>query len=296
MGDRETIDYDPVEVMLLEGRRALSSGDTEKARWFFDQVLQKRPDDPRALLGLGYVDRKSETPEEIAQSGAEQQIVDLVKEKKYEEALDVLHREALTKPGDKTIAKSIAHLEAHLIRRGLAVLGGPDAYWLASAGAVGPLVDLLNGERTIREVIEEANVPKMEAIRRLVALSDAGLSEQVDAKRRSGVVSIAPMVALGGKPEPPVDLVERMAQSSNPPPRSEGPPLRDPEDIPRVVHADLHLDDDVPERPSMSRALGAPPERLPEESSGKPAGLMMLLFVILALGGVGVAAAMGAFG
>lgn len=114
---RETIDYNPIEAFIEQGRLHLSKGENEKARWCFEQVLERRPEDPRALLGLSHI-RKSQHPSTV--SGGvklDLEVLQLVKEKRYEEALDLLRQERLRRPDDAAVARSIEHLEKHIQKK-----------------------------------------------------------------------------------------------------------------------------------------------------------------------------------
>lgn len=132
MSNRETLDYDPVDALIEQGRRELAAGKIEKAQWCFEEVLRRRPDEPRALLGLSYAARKSESPPSSdANEAAERQdqlegaasvlsvdveVVDLVREKRYSEALQKLRAELTKRPEDRALLRSIAHLERHIGR------------------------------------------------------------------------------------------------------------------------------------------------------------------------------------
>lgn len=126
MSNRETLDYDPVDALIEQGRRELAAGKIEKARWCFEEVLTRRPDEPRALLGLSYAARKSEAPgteaNKAEQEGAasvlsaEVEVVVLVREKRYDEALAKLRAELTKRPDDAALLRSIAHLEQHINR------------------------------------------------------------------------------------------------------------------------------------------------------------------------------------
>ncbi|MFK7998218.1 MAG: hypothetical protein AB8H86_01430 [Polyangiales bacterium] len=132
MSNRETLDYDPVDALIEQGRRELTDGNIEKARWCFEEVLRRRPDEPRALLGLSYAARKSDMPPSMDEaSEAEQkaeladaasvlsvdvEVVVLVREKRYGEALVKLRAELSKRPDDPVLLRSIAHLEQHISR------------------------------------------------------------------------------------------------------------------------------------------------------------------------------------
>lgn len=132
MSNRETLDYDPVDALIEQGRRELTDGKIDKARWCFEEVLRRRPDEPRALLGLSYARRKSDMPPSMDEaSEAEQknqladaasvlsvdvEVVVLVREKRYGEALVKLRVELAKRPDDPVLLRSITHLEQHISR------------------------------------------------------------------------------------------------------------------------------------------------------------------------------------
>lgn len=276
MNDRETIDYDPAEALLQEGRSELSKGNFDKARWYFEQVLVRRPDDARALLGMSYITRQTEPPPDGGDAvlGAQTQIVELVREKRYEEALDVLRREALTQPDNTTIAKSVAHLETHLLRRRLRTLGGPEATWVPTPDAPDtPVVALLDGRRPIREVIERSSAGRDETLRQLVVLLDEELIRRAGDGGDFGPDS-------NGDGEPDDSNVDPSGQRVGEAPTGEGPALRDPDDVPRIVRADTRV-----RPPSLDvdrRALGSVPDT--SAMSGAPvAGRLLALLVLIAV-------------
>lgn len=171
---RETIDYDPIEELVAEGRRALKEGELEHAKWCFEEVLSRRADHPRALLGLKYVTRQSGAPSSPPDvMDADLHIVELVKDKRYEEAIEVIERELLTRPSDPILTKSLAHLRGHIRKRYLQQLGGRDSvHQLADPQGLAPeLVALFDGERTLGEVLD-ARGDEDETLRLLVALAD----------------------------------------------------------------------------------------------------------------------------
>ncbi|MFT5358772.1 MAG: hypothetical protein ACI9KE_006011 [Polyangiales bacterium] len=132
MSNRETLDYDPVDALIEQGRRELTDGKIDKARWCFEEVLRRRPDEPRALLGLSYAARKSERPpgmdeaseaerrDKLADAASvlsvDVEVVVLVREKRYSEALLKLRAELSKRPEDRALLRSIAHLEQHINR------------------------------------------------------------------------------------------------------------------------------------------------------------------------------------
>lgn len=130
MGVKETIDYDPTEELVEEGRRALAEGRTDEARFAFEEVLRRRADHPRALLAMSYLDRsRSDVPPSPANGvlSIDEAIVTLVQQKKYEEALELLDRARLERPDDEAVQRSRDHIRAHLMKKWTKLLGGDQA-------------------------------------------------------------------------------------------------------------------------------------------------------------------------
>lgn len=130
MGVKETIDYDPTEELVEEGRRALAAGRTDEARFAFQEVLKRRPDHPRALLAMSYLDRsRSDVPPSPGDGvlSIDEEIVTLVQQKKYEEALELLDRARIERPDDEPVKRSRDHIRAHLMKKWTKVLGGEQA-------------------------------------------------------------------------------------------------------------------------------------------------------------------------
>ncbi len=220
---RETIDYDPIEELVTEGRRALAAGELEHARWCFEEVLSRRADHPRALLGLSYVLRKSNMPPADggeAIIGADLEVVALVREKRYVDAIALLQRELLVRPNDPTLQKSITHLQSHVRRRTIQKLGGPKARLELADDGMGlgdELRDLLNGERTLDALLEESSLGADETARTLEVLHDAGRILRLD--------------EFGPSNEPPSlpDVPPARASDRPPPPEQDASVVVDPE-------------------------------------------------------------------
>jgi hypothetical protein len=182
---RQTVDYDPIEELVEAGRRELAQGNLQRAKWFFEEVLARQPEHARALLGLSYVTRHSDRPAEsgAALMEAQLEVVTLVREKRYEEALELLQRARFERPTDAAVLKSIAHLEMHLERRRMRILGGPDALLALRddvVGDEGTLAGLIDGHRTVAQILATTRLPRLEALRELVALRDDNLLVRVD--------------------------------------------------------------------------------------------------------------------
>ncbi len=182
---RQTVDYDPIEELVEAGRRELAQGNLQRAKWFFEEVLARQPEHARALLGLSYVTRHSDRPAEsgAALMEAQLEVVTLVREKRYEEALELLQRARFERPTDAAVLKSIAHLEMHLERRRMRILGGPDAILALRSDVVGDegtLAGLIDGHRTVAHILATTRLPRLEALRELVALRDDNLLVRVD--------------------------------------------------------------------------------------------------------------------
>lgn len=171
MSNRETLDYDPVDALIEQGRRELTEGKIDKARWCFEEVLRRRPDEPRALLGLSYARRKSDMPPSMDEaSEAEQknqladaasvlsvdvEVVVLVREKRYGEALVKLRAELAKRPDDAVLLRSITHLEQHISR--------PSARPAPGSSEESPVADEPQAQTSIPKLravsIEEAPAP-----------------------------------------------------------------------------------------------------------------------------------------
>lgn len=138
---QQTIDYDPTEEFVEEGRRALAAGRLEEARAAFEMALRRNPEHPRALLGLAYVERQTEPPPPGGEAvlSVDLEIVELVRAKRYEEALVQLDRALLTRPGDEALSRSRDHIRVHLERKWRKALGGEDAMVALVEGSDHPL-------------------------------------------------------------------------------------------------------------------------------------------------------------
>ncbi len=182
MSVKQTIDYDPVEEFLEVGRRALAAGELEEARFAFNQVLQRRPDDPRALLGLAYVERQTEPPPPGGDAIllADLEVVALVRQKQYDAALELLQRLRLERPDDKTLRRSETHIRAHIERRWVKQLGGREARLEARSDVAGAFEFPLG----VADVLESPH--SFESLRTLIAMHG------------DGQIVIAPPVPLVG--------------------------------------------------------------------------------------------------
>ena len=186
MSGRRTIDYDPVEALLDQGRRDLTAGDAEKARWCFEEVLRRRPTNARALLGMSYVERHSERPIGDGASilSADLEVVRLVKDKRYEEALDLLRRERLARPNDKALEKSIEHLKRHIERHSrppdamATASSAPDSMGSAAAPS-SELTDAVDSDAVDSDAVDSDAVDS-DAVDSPAVNSDAVDSDAVD--------------------------------------------------------------------------------------------------------------------
>lgn len=258
---RQTVDYDPIEELVEAGRRELAQGNLQRAKWFFEEVLGRQPDHARALLGLSYVTRHSDRPAEsgAALMEAQLEVVTLVREKRYEEALELLQRARFERPTDAAVLKSIAHLEMHLERRRMRILGGPDALLALRSdvvGDAGTLAGLIDGHRTVAQILATTRLPRLEALRELVALRDDNLLVRSDGgdfgSEHTGIHSAFPSEA-----PPPRDPPPRAQPSTGP---SASVFIDDPAD--REPNDDT-IDEAAATAPEPPRALGTLPPRAP---------------------------------
>ncbi|HJL05124.1 MAG TPA: hypothetical protein RMH85_15235 [Polyangiaceae bacterium LLY-WYZ-15_(1-7)] len=255
---RETIDYDPIEELVEAGRRELSNGDMERARWCFEEALSRQPGHPRAMLGLSYVERHEQRHTGPPPSGSaavlssDLEVIALVREKRYEDALAVLRDEAEARPDDAAIAKSIAHLEQHLARRYEKQLGGPSVRLRLVGEAPPSLASIrghLDGDTTLADALARSGLPPLETLAVLLELQTSGDLEVVG----------------GAQP----------AVLSEPPPRRPDAPVPAPEPMPEL---DASVDDDAAasEGASASASEGgsAPEIDAPSDAIERPLGAL----------------------
>jgi hypothetical protein len=255
---RQTVDYDPIEELVEAGRRELAQGNLQRAKWFFEEVLARQPEHARALLGLSYVTRHSDRPAEsgAALMEAQLEVVTLVREKRYEEALELLQRARFERPTDAAVLKSIAHLEMHLERRRLRILGGPDAILALRSDVVGDegtLAGLIDGHRTVAQILATTRLPRLEALRELVALREDNLLVRSDGgdfgSEHTGIHAAFPSEA------PPALAPARAAPTPGP---SASVFVDDP-----AEPEDDTIDEAAATAPQSPRPLGTLPPRAP---------------------------------
>ena len=177
MSVKETIDYDPVEELVEEGRRALAEGRTDEARFAFEEVLRRRADHPRALLAMSYLDRsRSDVPPapEAGVLSLDEEIVTLVQQKEYEEALVLLERARVERPDDEAVQRSREHIRDHLMRKWTKLLGGENAM----VALYEPNMEHSLGLRMpakLSELLADEDEDPFETLRTLVAWKEEGL-------------------------------------------------------------------------------------------------------------------------
>lgn len=177
MSVKETIDYDPTEELVEEGRRALAEGRTDEARFAFEEVLRRRADHPRALLAMSYLDRsRSDVPPAPAQGvlSIDEEIVTLVQQKEYEEALVLLERARLERPDDEAVQRSRDHIRNHLMSKWIKALGSEDAM----VALIEPNMEHSLGLRMpakLSELLDDEDEEPFETLRTLIAWKEDGL-------------------------------------------------------------------------------------------------------------------------
>ncbi len=205
MGVKETIDYDPTEELVEEGRRALADGRTDEARFAFSEVLKRRPDHPRALLAMSYLDRsRSDVPPAPAKGvlSIDEEIVALVQQKEYEEALVLLERARVERPDDEAVQRSREHIRSHLMKKWKKALGGDSAM----VALFEPNMDHSLGLRMpakLSELLDDEDEDPFETLRTLAAWNEEGLL-RAHVQRRP-----TPIFTERGDPLVTVDSKER---------------------------------------------------------------------------------------
>lgn len=310
MSNRETLDYDPVDALIEQGRRELTDGNIEKARWCFEEVLRRRPDEPRALLGLSYAARKSDMPPSMDEaSEAEQkdqladaasvlsvdvEVVVLVREKRYGEALVKLRAELSKRPDDPVLLRSIAHLEQHISRAS----ARPSAE--SAAGPEGPTIPKL------RPVTIDTPAVKAELEAEAKAETETTTEAETDSKVTSadGEQAPAPPSPLASKAPaegdatvpfelvkvaPPPQTHENVAEALLKP-AAEGEEARLESNEPRMDDFDsggVPLADEEPSIPALGSLPAAP---APAENKGS--GATWWIFALLAVAALALALAL----
>ncbi|MEM7608818.1 MAG: hypothetical protein AAF411_26020 [Myxococcota bacterium] len=301
MSGRQTVDYDPVEALLEQGRRDLAAGDHEKARWCFEEVLRRRPDDPRASLGLRYVTRKSERPGSAAILQADVRVVELVRAKRYEEALELLERERLVRPDDAALERSIEHLRGHLERaprrrsgmrervRHDETLVDPPKADAASAAPAAPPVDASGDEdddedHTLPYIPQRGSIsyfpPKRKSSPNFKAVS---LEKATAAAKNAEASESEPELPLGERATVPADALGALPSIEVAPELNE-----EAKEVAEALAAPQAPIERVQETP-RAPALGALPPKPAQASKPARAG-SGLLFTVLTLTALAAAA------
>ncbi len=183
-----------VEGLIAEGLELYGRNEVADAVRRWREVLVLAPDEPRALdyLGCAGVEPplSSRLPpslqpselrpvEQVASTAVNREvIIELLRARRYEEALSWLRTELGKRPGDGEIGRSVGVLEAHLAARHERELGDLDRVVCVQASpavlrGLAPdhrrLIDLVDGTTSLREVLVRTELGAYEA-RRVLAL------------------------------------------------------------------------------------------------------------------------------
>jgi len=188
---RRTLDYDPVPALIAEGNAHAARGDDALAVRCWEEALRHREDATlrerlRALGSDPLVER-----EELVVSGvrelprdAELEVVALVQDRRYEEALDALREVHGSRPGDVAVARSIRHLKRHLegiYRRELE--GGALRMCAPPRDAEQEVVARwVDGVATLEDVLDVSPLGRFRTLRTLATARREGLLEVEDAR------------------------------------------------------------------------------------------------------------------
>lgn len=191
---------DEVEQLLAEGLDLFGRGRAEEAIVCWRRVLELVPNHPEALdylhdagadsreafapLSSGVIDLKTRLPRPAALPRNDVQaegrhILELIKARRYEEALEALYEARSLRPTDPSLSRSIRHIKGRLLRRYLRSLGGldacpslcsqrlPEASWTEEEQEVLKLID---GISTYGDIVDISTLGRFQTLKVLRSL------------------------------------------------------------------------------------------------------------------------------
>jgi hypothetical protein len=175
-----------IERLLQEGLDMLQAGMADHAVAAWTEVLHMQPDEPRALeyLRKAGVGTASSDEEPVVPSGGSvrAELEQLLAERRYEEALQLLYAARRQAPEAPDISRGIQLIKQRLIRRYLHQIGNLDE--VPRVVAVDPaaladeeqeLVRLADGISSFGDIAQESRLGRFETYRRLAGLVARGI-------------------------------------------------------------------------------------------------------------------------
>jgi tetratricopeptide (TPR) repeat protein len=205
-----------VEVLLAEGLDLYGRNRVAEAVRRWEEVLVLAPDEARALdyircatyapppISSSAPETSPEPPsiqpaafeaaDEVAATTVNREVlVELLRGKRYEEALRWLDAELRRRPTDAALARSVALLEDHLARRYERQLGDLDRVLCVQASPpalrrlspeLARMVELVDGRASLRDVLARTTLRAHEARRALSVLIEQAIVGPLRAPRR----------------------------------------------------------------------------------------------------------------
>ncbi len=177
---------DRVETLLEEGLELYGRGLEERAIAAWREALSLRPDSVRARDYLEAAGALSEHPPEPTwePSNAEvtesqrvrREVLQLVRDKRYDDALRVLYADRLRRPDDPALTRSIQHLKAKVVEDSILRLGDMSRAPapVRDLGTLDPetrlVARLADGIASLADIAESAPLGRERTLRALVRL------------------------------------------------------------------------------------------------------------------------------
>ena len=184
MGDERAA---TVERLLAEGARLFEAGQADQAVAAWTEVLHLAPGEKRALAYLEAANSGSDDwNEEILEphTPARAELEQLLAQKRYEEALELLYTARRRRPEVVELARGIQLLKQRLVRRYLRRLGNldhvprlvrPDVEGMPLSEEARGLLRLIDGISSFGDVAHESRLGRFETYRMLAQFVDEGL-------------------------------------------------------------------------------------------------------------------------
>lgn len=223
---QQTVDYDPLDALIRAGHQHVIAERFEDARRCFEEVLARRPTHREALAGLEALELRGQSAppsappialdsEEVSVGIApsmESKIVRLVRDKRYEDALEALYRAREANRDDAAVARSIRHIKTHLQRRYLRSIDldaiprlldeSPDD----GDGAI--VAGWIDGIGTYDDILQVSPLGRFRTLRALHRMLEDGMLDSVQPTQPTlpfeRAVTPAPTSVLAQPVEPPV--------------------------------------------------------------------------------------------
>ncbi len=197
------------------GHQHMVSGSWDHARRCFEEVLTRRPSHVGALRGLEQLQRRghsSTPPEPVSEeikigtdSETRRLILRLVRAKRYEEALQALHRARRESPNDPAVARSIRYIQTHLEQRYLGLLdlhAVPTLLRQPIEGDLSVVAQWVDGASTYAEIVAQSNIGKLRTLRALHRMNE---DKAIGVITERTPVPAAPQLALSTIEPPAIE-------------------------------------------------------------------------------------------